>query len=659
MLVLAAPPAWGQSATSSVASSTVATSSIAFVVESTPASDSEAIDSLEVVITGSRTEKKRAETTVVTEVIRRQEIVDSGAENLTEMLEEHPGVQLERAPGGTTTLKLQGLNPEQVLVLVDGERVTGRIRGGTDLNRFNLENVERIEIVKGASSALYGSDAMGGVINIIPRKSREPLSADARLTYGSFGTLDGIGSFGFRSGPISSFFSGGYHRSDGFDLNTNDPATNGAAYSEYNIANLSVWEADADTKFRVRGDYRLQDLEAVDFVAPRAVIDRNERIETYSISAGPEIQFENGSRLKTSIYHSFFRQQYVRDQRGGSEYDDVQDNRQRTSQLTVQYDRLWFDDHFVTMGFDGIVEVQEVDFIQNGRGTRKRAAGYVQDDWPILKDEVRLTVVPGLRFDHDSQFGSRPSPKIAVRFDPLKTLALRFSYGWGFRAPSFEELYLSFVNAGSGYRIDGNPELTAETSHGVNASIEWSPLSIVSGYLGFYHNEVTNLINTLRTPAVSAEGLSLLTYGNVADARTTGIEAYVTLRFLEQFTFDVGYDLTDTEDRALDRPLQGRSKHRFSGKLSWFKADWGTRAMARAQWSSAAPLFADYTFDGVDDATPAFTTLDLKVQQTLFNHLTLFVGAENLLDAQDAVLLPLYPRSFFAGIQGQLLPLKN
>ncbi len=125
-----------------------------------------------IVVTGSRRAQPLAETTTATEVITRDDIKNSGSENIAGLLSHHPGLDVQQSFRGSD-VRMQGLSSTYVLILVDGERAIGRIGGAIDLQRFPLEDVERVEIIKGPSSALYGSDALAGVINIITRRGTE------------------------------------------------------------------------------------------------------------------------------------------------------------------------------------------------------------------------------------------------------------------------------------------------------------------------------------------------------------------------------------------------------------------------------------------------------------------------------------------------------
>ena len=143
----------------------------------------------EVVVTGTKTERRLEDTPVITEVITRSEIEATGAENIGEVLEHRVGIVVDRDAHGDG-VQLQGLDSDYILILLDGEPQVGRIAGKLDLARIGVENVDRIEIVKGASSALFGSAAMGGVINVITRKASSPFAAQFTNNFENHNTID-------------------------------------------------------------------------------------------------------------------------------------------------------------------------------------------------------------------------------------------------------------------------------------------------------------------------------------------------------------------------------------------------------------------------------------------------------------------------------------
>lgn len=649
-------------------------------------SDEEMVD--EIVVTGSRTRKKLKDVTVSTELINKKEMRESGAENLTEVLEEHPGVELERSTRGVG-IRLMGLNPEHTLILVDGLRVTGRLGGSIDPTRFNLENLEQIEIVKGAGSAIYGSEAIGGVVNVITAMPKKPFESTARAVFGMFNTLDATGAVGAVWKDLSTRFSGGYHRSDGYCITKyeNDPATGerrvkiitdstgrpinrsvpacgvesssedirnvGAGFESYNIVNTSQWEPSKRFKVRSRFDYRLLDQSADDIGAGNALIERNQRTEVISASLNPTITFAGGGQLRLAAGYERFRLQIAQDAVGGTQQDDFQDIRQEVGQVNLQVDQLLGQSHLFSLGLEGLFEAQSGDLI-NGSRNRQRAAMFVQDEWTMTEDPFLFQLVPSMRLDIDSQFGSAVTPRVAMRFDPIKQVIMRVSYGLGFRAPTFEELNLSFLNPGSGYFVEGNLDLVPERSQAFNFSGEIQPWKWLTASATFFYINLDNLIDTQRGDQ-PVMGLSRFRYVNVESARSTGVETTLTVRpYLKGLTVDLGYVYNPTRDRNLDRQLQGRATHKGTARAIYRNKAWGLAAMVRSSFFGERPFFADFAGDGVEDVAPPYVTLDMRVEKRFFDQkFSVFVGAENLFNAGDPDLLPITPRSVYGGISGR------
>ncbi|EMY24562.1 TonB-dependent receptor plug domain protein [Leptospira interrogans serovar Australis str. 200703203] len=175
-------------------------------------------------VTGSRGERRLKDSTVATEVISRKKIEASGARNAAEVLETQLGIDVVPFFGGSR-VRMLGLDSQYVLILIDGERISGRLNNAVDLSRFKVQNIERIEIVKGASSALYGADAIGGVINLITREADKKLSYEMRTTYGNGsrknfnteGEFNTTANMGFRNEYVSGAVSAGYNKTPVID----------------------------------------------------------------------------------------------------------------------------------------------------------------------------------------------------------------------------------------------------------------------------------------------------------------------------------------------------------------------------------------------------------------------------------------------------------
>lgn len=617
-------------------------------VEADAGDDVHRVDAI--VVTGSRTERPLGETPVATEVITREEIVDSGAQSLGELLEEQPGVHVSRSATGAAP-QLQGLPPDYTLILIDGVRQPGRVGGAIDLDRFSIEDIERVEIVRGSASALYGSDAIAGAINIITRRAKKPFELTGQASYGAYATLDLSAAVGVRRSTWSSRMSSGYHSRDAFDLDASDVATSRSASEQFNIANQTTYSPLRALTLTMTGDYRHQDRTAVDVnAAGGAVFDRQNVTETGSVLLEPEWKFGAGSRLELRTSLAVFRDQFMLDQRDSSDLDELQDTREYLGQFGAQLDLLLGSSHLASVGTEAWYEGLSTARLAGGRGTRTRGAVYVQDEWTLLGSPL-LVLMPGARLDVDSQFGAYPTPRVAVRFDPLEQVTLRASYGWGFKAPDFRELYLLFENPSVGYLVEGNTELSPETSRNVNLGAEYRPhRALWLSALGF-HNDITDRIGTNLAPSDDL-GPQRFVYQNVASAYSLGVDTNARFSPLAGLRFDVGYSWTRTRNESDGQPLSGTPLHRATASVRYRFASVGLETMARGAFIGKRPFYQDNDGDGDEERVEAsgYASVDARLAQRVGYGFSTFLLAENLLNAGDAVFAPLQPRTFSGGV---------
>lgn len=604
-----------------------------------------------VVVTAARTEQSAEAATVATEVIGREEIEASGARDAAELLEERPGLQVSRSFRGTE-LWLRGLDPEHTLFLLDGERVPGRIGGAVDLSRYGVEGIERVEIVRGPSSALYGSDAIGGVVNIIPRQSTRDFEADLVAMYGLGnvidvgGRVDGRADRHLRLGAY-----GGFHYADAFRRGEGE-ATTGSSRLQWSAGGYGDWRPNAHHRLRARADYVQLRLGGVDTGAGGAVFDRTQLQEQLQTSIEHRIEGSDGLRLRTRASYSQFREQYVLDQRGSNRLDEYEDNREHLGQISSIFHFRAGDVNAITLGFEQIFQSLDSERLSR-TGQRSRLAFFAQDEWIVFEEgEMSLTVVPGLRLDLDSQFGEQLSPKLAVRFDPVRQLVVRASYGRGFRAPSFQELLLHFENPSVGYIISGNPNLGAETSHGVDVSVEWQPARWLALGASFFRNDLDNMIAPV-TVEETTNG-TLFSYANLETAWTMGLESNARIRIDDLLTINAGYTLTETWDGENDRRLEGRARHRITLSARFAYEPWEIAFVARGALSLDRVYYVDDDGDGIEEELFAdpLAQVDLRLSKRFTHHLEIFAGIDNLLDAGDRFSV-LRPFTVYGGAQGR------
>lgn len=620
----------------------------------------------DVVVTGTRTETPLEDSAARLEVISRQQIERSGARDVGELLEETIGVVITRTFRGDA-IQLGGLDPEYTLILVDGDRVPGRIGGGIDLGRFTVENVERVEVLRGPGSALYGSDAIGGVVNIITRRGTRALELEGSVqgglsesTGGPAAMLD-VGAMGaLREGPLSVRVTGGYNISEAFRRG-DGVATTGSSRDQWSLGARVGLDID-DVVIDARADYVVRRLAGIDQNATGAIFDRVQLGEQLQAALGVRYDPHRGTRLSARASYSLFREQYLNDQRGSEALDDVQDNREHLGQLTLQLDQR-IGDHQITVGYEQLAQLLESQRLTQ-YGQRVRIAPFVQDDWTILdQSDMRLSAILGARFDADSQFGTALSPRVGLRFDPVRQLAIRATYGMGFRAPSFQELLLRFENPSVGYVVNGNPNLGSERSHGVDVSVEWTPMRELVLTAAYYRNDIEGMIATVTVSDDPING-TLFSYANLERAYTQGVEARAAVTPIRELRLLAGYAFLDTRDETLNRPLENRPAHRITAGAQLDHRDSGLGANARFALSMDRQVFLDTDGDGVDNTIhlAPMAQLDLRVawafleyvapERATHQDLEISIGVDNVLDAGDAYLV-FRPRTYWLALRGR------
>lgn len=602
-----------------------------------------------VVVTGSRTERPLGEAPVATEVISREEIAESGARDLAELLEDRPGLYLSRSATGAGP-QLQGLPSDYTLILVDGVRVPGRVGGVIDLSRFASENIERVEIVRGAGSALYGSDAIAGVINIITRRADRPLELTGNASLGPYGRMDVTGGVGTEQRGWSVRVSGGRHASDGFDLNPGDAATTQSAFEQLDVAQRSELSAGQSFKLGTTTEYVRRDRQGIDLGAGGAVFDRSNLTQTVQVGLTPELRFGEHKLAFRSSYGAF-RDEFELDQRASDALDERQDTREHLVQLGAQLDTL-LSSHLLTAGAEGSYESLTTQRLNGRRGERTRLGLYAQDEWTLTEGPL-LVFLPGVRVDMDSQFGVAPTPRAALRFDPVSEVTLRASYGWGYKAPDFRELYLLFENPSAGYLVEGNGDLRPESSQNIGASAEIRPHRSVWLSLQGFYNFLEDRIDTVLTPA-TAVGPQRFRYRNVNSAISRGMIASVRVSPLAGLQLDLGYELTDARSTGDgEQRLSGLPAQRATAGLRYRAPSIGFETTWRGSFVGDRPFYQDVDGDGDVEQRNAYgyASVDVRVAQRIGYGFTSYLMGENLFDAGDPEFLALQPRTFSGGVE--------
>ncbi len=475
-----------------------------------------------VVVTGTRTPKFLKDTPIQTRVITSKDIARTDATNVKDLLQQElPGVEFSYAMNQQTHLNFSGFGGQGVLFLVDGERLAGETMDDVDFSRLTMDNVERIEIVKGASSALYGSSATGGVINIITKRHSEPwtLNVNARLAkhndqrYGM--------TFGLNDKHWNNMLTAIYNSVDNFDVHSHDNPVTRVITTVYgdktvNVKDQLQWHPMTNFTLTGRAGYFF-----------RETVRSVEQPERYR-------DFSGGLRINWDITQNDALQlNYAFDEYDKSDYQritrlDIRDYSNVQNTFRLLYNHTFQSGDVLTIGADFMHDYLYNTNLEGDSREQNTFDAFAQYDWRISD---KWEMVGALRYDYFSDDDmSRLTPKLNVCYKPLRNLALRAGYGMGFRAPSLKEKYYNFDMVGI-WIVEGNPDLKAEMSHNYTVSAEYT-----KGHYNFtlsaYHNRVKNKLSTSAPYFKSkADKLPYLPYANLADYHVCGVEAGVQARW--------------------------------------------------------------------------------------------------------------------------------
>jgi outer membrane receptor for ferrienterochelin and colicins len=653
----------------------------------------------EVVLTATRTARQLSSLPLPVTLISKKTISNSGTIRLNEILNEQTGIITVADQSGFEGVQIQGISSDYILILIDGVPLVGRSAGNFDLSRLTVGNIEQIEVVKGPSSSLYGSEALGGVINIITEKPKtETLAGNVSYRIGSFTQQDINLDIKQRISKFRYAFFANRFSSEGYDLNpdvegqTVNPfenyTLNTRVFYDFNeklslFSSLRFYDQTQDAGFTVddtffegnteeqewnahlRLDHKVNDQFDIDYELYYTNYTANERLA--NPISGEVLSDRN------------FDQRLVRPEaRGNYAFEKAGTI---TAGLGLQYDEL--DRTF----FD-----KKVSF--NSQYV------YAQYDVNPIDD---INVIVGGRFDNHSEYSNQFSPKLALRYQLTDAIALKGSVGYGFKAPDFRQLYFDFTNTAVGYTVLGynvavdkleelqaqgqildvvvpisaldNP-LEAESSIGYNFGVTYKK-GKWNTELNLFRNDFENLIDT-RIIARKTNGQNVFSYVNFDEIYTTGLEVNTGYKINQNLTISAGYQLLYAFDKAkkelvengevfardpqtnqtvvVDKKdyfgLVNRSRHNANFKVFYdipkAKANINLRLLYRSKYAQFDTNGNDLidTFD--NSFVDGFVTANIAASKTFFKDFNLQVGANNLLDYTDDNI-PTLP-----GIQGYI-----
>ena len=576
----------------------------------------------QVVVTGTRTPKLLKDVPIVTRVISDLDIKRMDATNISDLLQtELPGIEFSYSMNQQTSLNMSGFGGNSVLFLVDGERLAGETLDNVDYSRLNMDNVQRIEIVKGAASSLYGSNAVGGVVNIISRESQEPWSVNVNGRYGAHNEQRYGGSVGFNAGRFNSMTNVQYTSIDAIDLSNGTDNEEVGDYSmiygnsTLNIKERLIYTPIDNLKFTARAGYFFRERNSSE--------SQKERYRSFT--GGLKGNYNITDKDDLEVAYSF-------DQYDKSDYLvfddlDVRDYSNVQHTLRALYNHTFADKHILTVGGDYMRDyLMSYQFTDGGSYIQHTADAFAQFDWNPHK---KFNLIAGLRFDYFSEAKlSHLSPKLGLMYK-LGNCSLRGSYAGGFRAPTLKEMYMNFY-MGNIFMIYGNPDLKPESSHNLSLSAEYMKGNHNLTVTGFY-NIVDNRITTAWNQALGGQ-----VYTNMSRLQVMGVDANASGKYRCGISWRLSYAYTYEHIKKGEPMLSATRPHTATARIAYDK-DWNNYGLSVALTGRylsklTTDVYTEMTsYEQTEKQTyPGYTIWKLSFAQRVRNGINITLVVDNL-----------------------------
>jgi len=589
----------------------------------------------DVVVTATRTPKLLKDVPIQTRLITLKDIERTDATDVQDLLQqEMPGVEFSYAMNQQRHMNFCGFGGQSILFLIDGERLAGETLDDVDFTRLNMANVQRIEIVKGAASALYGSNAGGGVVNIITKDGGKPwaLNLNARLArhneqrYG--------GNWTVNSERVANTLNFNYNGTDNYSVkNAPNPQAlvYGMVYGDktYHVKDKVTFRPIDGMKIVGRAGYFYRTLSRT--------ADNPERYRDFS--AGLRGLWQMGSNDHLDIAYAF-------DQYDKSDFQeiarlDIRDYSNVQNSVRAVYNHGFSGVGTLTVGADYLHDYLFNKNLEGENCQQDAFDAFAQMDWNV---SARWELVGALRYDYFSDHrNSHLTPKLTARYKILDNLTLRFGYGMGFRAPTLKERYYNFDMAGI-WTVQGNPQLQSEVSHNVNIAAEWTRRKF-NLTVSTYYNNMTNKIAT-GIPYYSPEGNGklFLPYINLKNYSVCGAEMTMQVRFDNGFSGKLSYAITsehlpqDKDGTTISNQYIPARTHSLIARFDWdkqFTKNYGLSIGLNGRFLSAVNNEEYVNLQDISQGTksvcyPAYTLWKLSTVQRFGKAVRLTLALDNL-----------------------------
>ena len=620
-------------------------------------------------------------------LISNQEITKSNSSRLSDILDDQSGIFIVSDFGGGNGIQIQGLDSQYTLLLIDGSPIIGRQSGTLDLDRISIGNIEQIEIIKGSSSSLYGTDAIGGVVNLITTMTNDSISADISYKFSSFNTNDismNIGKISNKGHNLNLYFNS--FNSEGYDLNDNPVLNTVEPYKSYTGFLRHNFKKNKWSFFSSSRIYN----ENQDFTLDLNSYGRNIINES---SINTSINFQNNES------HKFVFENYFTNYKNDEEYDLNQNSIDESffdqSLFKSELRSIFKNDvkNTLTIGLGFYSETLKRNNFYKDKVSQNSFNYFVQYEGFIFKN---TNYIFGARYDQYDEYESEFSPRFAIRTQINDNISSKISIGKGFKTPDFRQLYFNFSNSNSGYSVIGfkaakeiiyNLQSLGQISNLIISEEEFSgnlkPESSISFNLGFnintykniifdlnfFRNQIQNLID-YKIIATKLNGQSIFSYYNLNKVYTQGIEFNTAFRLLNDFKINFGYQYLEAKDNEAKNQIKkgevfarltpnspafqikpkdyyglyNRSRHNLNLKISYVTKN-NFELYFKSKYRSKYGISdtnGNNLLDDFDEFVDSNLLSDMSISKKYKNY-NLSFGVDNLFNYTDPLNIPNYP----------------
>lgn len=642
------------------------------------------------VVTATRTAMTVKETPSTVEIVDSKKLEQTQAKTLHDALKGALGVNVFNDFQGRSNVSIRGSESRHVLIMVDGKRLGGEAAYNSanawDVDRIRMEDVERVEIIRGPAGALYGSDAMGGVINVIT-KTPDKTTADINYEYGWY--EDGKGA-GYKGNLYLQGAEGNYSYKINAGLNKNrpymDPKGSGDSmnfYGKQQPISLSVgYKFDNGNKLsvdfsKIKEDNQKSSTSRTVMMPGKVWQDKvqtiyndNKRTDYAITYKGSDDKQDWMFRAYKSVFDKhYMNQNNTRMTMGGRPgawklQDPKIDTVKRTLSVIEGKDTFNLSDkNKLTAGFEYRKDQSEGTRLKkpntsladgNAHDAYDKAAinylaAYVQDEF---RPDDKWLIIPSVRFDHSDQFSNKLTSNLAATYNAADDVRIKAVVGQGYKTPTVNDLYIFWEMyaanpGGKGQFYVGNPDLKPEKSLSYELSVEkdWGDRSTV--HLGVFRNEVKDLISTYWTGKLTdddpdlypgVKGDMIMAYENIPEATLQGVELYGSHRLGKNIYLNAGYTFLDAKDKTNGTRLKDRAKHQVTFGVSYQPEN-------IYAWDLSFDLVSNigYYFNNGDKSTMGnfvyetkdFTIANIMASRHLNKDTKIYLGIDNISNHQN------------------------